>query len=89
MPSLAGLESGGKRGLCRRFHQLMHDAGMDRREITNPAGRKFAKCSFHTLSGFLLIFAKAEVRERKLPSVMLFSDGTGMPAMPPTSSNPA
>ena len=40
-------------------------------------------------SGFLLIVANAEIRARKLPSVMLFSDGTGMPAMPPTSSNPA
>lgn len=49
MPSLAGLESGGKRGLSRQFHQLMHDAGVDRREVTNPAGRKFAKRSFHSL----------------------------------------
>ncbi len=49
MPSLEGLESVGKRGLSRQFHQLVHDAGVDRREITNPAGLKFAKHSFHSL----------------------------------------
>jgi site-specific recombinase XerD len=27
----------------------MHDAGVDRREVTNTAGRKFAKRSFHSL----------------------------------------
>jgi integrase len=49
MPSLAGLESVGKRGLSRQFHQLVHDAGVDCREVTHPAGRKFAKHSFHSL----------------------------------------
>lgn len=49
IPSLAGLESGGKRGLSRRFHQLMQEAGVDRREVTNSAGRSFAKRSFHSL----------------------------------------
>lgn len=49
MPSLAGLESGGKRGRSRQCHQLMHDAGVDRREVTNPAGCKLAKRSFHSL----------------------------------------
>jgi integrase len=49
MPLLAGIESGGKRGLSRQFHQLMLDAGVDRREVVSPAGRKFAKRSFHSL----------------------------------------
>jgi integrase len=49
MPTLAGLESGGKRGLSRQFHQLMNEAGVDRREVTNSAGRSFAKRSFHSL----------------------------------------
>jgi site-specific recombinase XerD len=49
MPSLAGLESGGKRGLSRQFHQLMTEAGVDPREVTNSAGRSFAKRSFHSL----------------------------------------
>ena len=49
MPSLAGFESGGKRGLSRQFHRLMLEAGVDRREVVNPAGRSFAKRSFHSL----------------------------------------
>jgi site-specific recombinase XerD len=49
MPVLAILESGGKRGLSRQFHQLMNEAGVDRREVTNSAGRSFAKRSFHSL----------------------------------------
>ena len=48
-PSQAGLESGGRRGLSRQFHQLMQAAGGDRREVTNPAGRKLAKRSIHSL----------------------------------------
>ena len=46
---LACLESGGKRGLSRQFHELMLDYWVDRGEITNYAGRSFAKRSFHSL----------------------------------------
>lgn len=49
MPTLAFLESSGERWLSRQFHQLMNEAGVDRREFTNSAGRSFAKRSFHSL----------------------------------------
>jgi Phage integrase family len=49
IPSIAILGCRGKRGLSRQFHQLMHDVDGDRRRVTNPAGRKFAKRSFHSL----------------------------------------
>jgi site-specific recombinase XerD len=49
IPTLAILESGGKRGRSRQFHPLMNEAGVDRRKITNSAGRSFAKLSSHFL----------------------------------------
>jgi hypothetical protein len=47
--SIALLDCVGKRGQSLPFHQLMHGAGVDHREVTNPAGRKFANRSFHSL----------------------------------------
>ena len=49
MSSFTGRQSDRKRGLGRLFHQLMNEAGVDRQEITNYAGRSFAKRSFHSL----------------------------------------
>jgi hypothetical protein len=49
IPSLAGLESGGEQGLNRQFQPLIPDAAVDRREVTHPAGRRFAKRSCHSL----------------------------------------
>jgi site-specific recombinase XerD len=46
---LAFPESGGKRGLSRQFHELMLDYWVDRGEVTNSAGRSFAKRYFHSL----------------------------------------
>ena len=49
MPTLAGVESGGKRGLSRSFRRIVEKAGVDMREITRANGNKFCKRSFHSL----------------------------------------
>jgi len=49
MPSLAGEEAGGKRGLSRRFKKIAAAAGVDLKEITTATGRKFCRLSFHSL----------------------------------------
>jgi len=49
LPSLAGAESGGKRGLSRTFKEIVIKSGVDMREITRPNGNKFCKRSFHSL----------------------------------------
>jgi integrase len=49
MPTLAGAESGGKRGLSRNFKSIVRKAGVDMREVTRPNGHKFCKRSFHSL----------------------------------------
>lgn len=49
IPSLVGLERGGKQGLSHPSHPLQRNTGVDRREVTNPAGRTFANRSLHTL----------------------------------------
>lgn len=49
MPSLAGLQNGGKCRVSRPFHPLIPDAAVGRHEVTHPAGRRFAKRSCHSL----------------------------------------
>ena len=49
METLAGAESGGKRGLSRKFKEIVIKAGVDLREVTRPNGHKFCKRSFHSL----------------------------------------
>jgi len=41
MPTLAGADSGGKRGLSRKFKAIVKMAGVDFREVTRPNGHKF------------------------------------------------
>jgi integrase len=48
-PSLAHLDSGGKRGLSKQFNPIAKKAGVDLREVTRPNGHKFCKRSFHSL----------------------------------------
>jgi len=49
MPTLASAESGGKRGLSRKFKEIVRKAGVDLREVTRANGHKFCKRSFHSL----------------------------------------
>lgn len=49
MPTLASADSGGKRGLSRKFKEIVVAAGVDPREVTRPNGHKFCKRSFHSL----------------------------------------
>jgi integrase len=48
-PTLACLDSGGKRGLSKQFKAIASKAGVDMREVTRPNGHKFCKRSFHSL----------------------------------------
>lgn len=49
LPTLAGAESGGKRGLSRSFREIVEASGVDIREVIRTNGKKFCKRSFHSL----------------------------------------
>ena len=50
-PDLAKVPVGGKRGLSRRFLELMSDAGIDQDSVdaSGPSGRTFNRYGFHSL----------------------------------------